>query len=277
MPVIEIETERVLLVPVRHSDARDIERFIFAEPEIVKALAHDGSRAERRRYHAEQWSGFGPDGGHEFWAACQMGLYVIRDRSGSIATADTFLGVCGVFLELEQDKWCGELFYALASPFHGKGVMSEAAAAVLQHFDQLPNAGYLYAVYWQLLNPASGRVLQKLGFKQAGTRNLLDEYPQELYQGIRDFELWRLNRKRPDQHPDTLREVAIKLGHLEREGIGDRQRNLHAIQQAIALDDVSDRVVSWMDEGLANPGFGLLKYHPRSQSGNPSHAGGMAG
>lgn len=260
--MFQLETERLLLRPVRHSDADDIERFIFSEPEIVKALAHDGSRVEKRRYHAREWSGFGPDGDHDFWDACHMGLYVIHDRSSSFADEDTFLGVCGVFLELEQGKWCGELFYALASAFHGKGIMSEAAAAVLQGFDRIPDAGYLYAVYWHLLNPASGRVLQKLGFENAGTRRLLDEYPEDLYRGVRDFELWRLDDAQEGDQSRIVREVAIKLGHLEREGIGGRQQNLDAIQRVMRADSSTEQVASWLDQGLANPGFGLLKYYP---------------
>ncbi len=261
--MLEIETERLLLRPVRFADAADIEQYIFAEPDIVKALAHDGSKAEKRRYHAEQWSGFGPDGNHDFWDACQMGLYVIHDRSASLADADTFLGVCGVFLEREQNKWCGELFYALALPFHGKGIMTEAAVAVLRRFDQLPDAGYLYAVYWQLLNPVSGRVLQKLGFENAGSRDLLDEYPEDLYRGVREFELWRLTDMPKDDQSAILREVAIKLGHLEREGIARRDENLDAIQQVFNPGGLSSQLVSWLDEGLASPGFGLLKYYPR--------------
>lgn len=258
----ELETERLLLRPVRHSDAVDIETFIFSEPSIVKALAHDGSRASKRRYHAQQWSGFGPDGDHDFWDACDMGLYVIHDRSGSIAGKHDFLGVCGVFLEREDNRWCGELFYALAIPYQGRGIMSEAAAAVLRRFDQLPEAGYLYAVYWQLLNPASGRVLEKLGFEHAGSRNLLDEYSGDIYQGIRDFELWRLSKIPADQQLAALEEVAIKLGHLEREGIGDREQNLDAIRQVTDTQVLVSAVTGWLQTGVSSPGFGLLKYRP---------------
>ena len=256
----QLETERLLLRPVCHSDAADLERFIFSEPEIVKALAHNGASAERRHYHASEWSGFGPDGNHDFWEACKMGLYVIHDRSGSIASPDRFLGVCGVFLEREENHWCGELFYALARPFHGKGIMSEAAIAVLRRFDQIDDAGYLYAVYWQLLNPASGRVLEKIGFDSAGTRDLLDEYSQALYQGVREFELWRLGVAAAENQRAVLKEVAIKLGHFERENIVTRQANRQALQSALREQSLGQRVVDWLDQGAATPGFGLLIY-----------------
>ena len=39
----EIVTERLILRPIRHSDAPDLERVIFDDPEVVKGLAHDGS------------------------------------------------------------------------------------------------------------------------------------------------------------------------------------------------------------------------------------------
>jgi len=104
---------------------------------LVAAAAHP----DVRRRHAKNWSSFGPDGEREFWRACRTGLYVITDRSGELAPAGDFMGVCGVFLEPDGERWSGELFYALALPYHGRGVMREAAAAVISRFRSLPDAG----------------------------------------------------------------------------------------------------------------------------------------
>lgn len=140
---MNLTTERLLLKPVRHADAAEVERVIFENPEIVKGLAHDGSDPEVRRVHSRNWSGFGPDGDATRWRECGTGLYVINDRSGTLAPANRFLGITGFYLEPQDGRWGGELFYALDSEFHGRGVMSEACVAVMDRFRSIPNAGSL--------------------------------------------------------------------------------------------------------------------------------------
>ena len=108
---------------------------------LLRIEQRDQLEAGVRRRHAKNWSSFGPDGEREFWRACRTGLYVITDRSGELAPAGDFMGVCGVFLEPDGERWSGELFYALALPYHGRGVMREAAAAVISRFRSLPDAG----------------------------------------------------------------------------------------------------------------------------------------
>ena len=162
--MFELTAARLLLKPIRHEDAKDLERVVFEDPEVVKGLAHDGSDPDVRHTHSTNWSNFGPDGKHDFWEECKIGLYAISDRTGSIAPSSEFLGLTGVYLKKENDKWTGELFYALGTSYHGNGIMSEACDSVVSHFKSIPNAGSLYAVYWQVLNPASGRILNKLNF-----------------------------------------------------------------------------------------------------------------
>ena len=262
---MNLTTERLLLRPVRHSDAAIIERVIFEDPEVVKGLAHDGTDPEIRRSHARNWSGFGPDGDGEAWRACRTGLYVITDRSGAIASADRFLGVCGFYLEQQSGKWGGELFYALGSKFHGRGIMSEACAAVMARFRSLPDAGSIYAVYWQLLNPASGRILEKLGFEADGTQSLLDEYDAEIASGIRDFELWRLRTAPAGEQQRVLLEVATKLGHIEAEGISCTEENLAAIEAALGdprlAHEFAPLIRDALQTGRATPGLAMLRYH----------------
>lgn len=261
---LDLTTDRLLLRPVRHSDAGDIERVIFEDPEVVKGLAHDGSDPGIRRSHARNWSGFGPDGG-EAWRECETGLYVINDRSGTIAPAERFLGVCGFYLERENGKWGGEMFYALGSAFHGRGIMSEACAAAMARFRSLPGAGSIYAVYWQLLNPASGRILEKLGFEPDGTQSLLDEYDAEIASGIRDFELWRLRTAPAGEERRILVEVATKLGHIEAEGISSAKENLAAIEAALGdpqlVRELAPVIRQALQTGRATPGLAMLRYH----------------
>jgi len=262
---VELQTDRLLLRPIRHTDAADVERFVFEDPEVVKGLAHDGSDPEVRRSHSRNWSGFGPDGDIDKWNECETGLYVINDRSGSIAPADRFLGVTGFYLEKENGLWGGELFYALATGFHGRGIMSEACAAAMARFRSLPDAGSLYAVYWQQLNPASGNILRKLGFEKDGNQSLLDEYDAEIAAGIRQFEIWRLANAPADQQARIAVEAATKLGHIESEGIASADENLAALLGALGDDaprhELQASIETALRRGRETPGLAMLRYH----------------
>jgi RimJ/RimL family protein N-acetyltransferase len=262
---MQLTTDRLLLRPIRHADARDVERVIFEDPEIVKGLAHDGSDPEVRRRHARNWSGFGPDGDSASWRACETGLYVINDRSGSLAPADQFLGVAGFYLEDDAGRWGGELFYALDSAFHGRGITSEACAAVMQRFRSLANAGSVYAVYWQLLNPASAKILAGLGFEADGSQPLLDEYDADIAAGIRDFEIWRLANATADQQPRIAAEAATKLGHIESEGISSPAENIAALLGALGdqrqSSELQTVIETALQHGRETPGLAMMRYH----------------
>ncbi|MGD8348788.1 MAG: GNAT family N-acetyltransferase [Gammaproteobacteria bacterium] len=263
---MDLHTDRLLLKPIRHGDAETIERLIFENPDIVKGLAHDGSDPEVRRTHSRNWSGFGPDGNPDRWNECGTGLYLITDRSGRLAPGSQILGVTGFYLEKKNARRGGELFYALDPEFHGQRIMSEACAAVMERFRAISNAGRLYAVYWRLLNPASGKILRQLGFEAEGSQSLLDEYGAETAIGIRRFELWRLEKTPVAQRARVAEEVAIKLGHIESEGISTADENLAAILAVIADDeaarDLQPVVEAALQRGRESPGLAMLRYRP---------------
>lgn len=263
--LFELITDRLLLRPIRHGDAKDVERVVFDDPEVVKGLAHDGSDPKVRRTHSANWSCFGPDGNKDFWEECKIGLYVINDRSGNLAPPSEFMGVTGVYLEKESEKWTGELFYALGSAYQGKGIMSEACDSVVSHFKSIPDADSLYAVYWQILNPASGSILNKLGFERNGTHLLLDEYDEETANGIRNFELWRLSNASNEKKALITEQVATKLGHLEFEGISSKTENLKDIRNAIAdrilEKELLEKAESALEIGRKSPGFAMMRFH----------------
>jgi RimJ/RimL family protein N-acetyltransferase len=263
--MIELTTNRLLLKPIRLTDAENIEKLIFEEPEIVKGLAHDGSDVAVRHLHSQNWSQFGPDGDAEKWQECEMGLYVITDRSGTLAGPSQFMGITGVYLEKENDRWTGELFYALGIEYHGKGVMGEACAPVVERFDSLPKANSLYAVYWQVLNPASGKILNSLGFQADGTQSALEEYGEETVTGIRKFELWRLSNSPGEEIRRIVEEVSIKLGHLESEGVSSPDANLEDILSAISDNELAKEiepiVIEALEKGRDKPGLAMLRYY----------------
>jgi len=259
-----LKTDRLYLRPIVKDDARDLEQIIFEDPQVVKGLAHDGSDPEVRRAFSESWSTFGPDGNFEFWQECKIGLYVITDPSGHLAPKNQFMGISGVFLEREHSKWNGEFFYALGSAFHGKGIMSEACHSVINCFKSVADAGSLYAVYWKLLNPASGKILSKLGFRTDGTQSLLNEYEVGKIIGIRNFELWRLSCTSEQDIPTVIEEVSIKLGHMESEGVSSRDENISDILDALPTPrmviDLEAKVEMALDLGKTTPAFSMMRF-----------------
>jgi RimJ/RimL family protein N-acetyltransferase len=90
---------------------------------------------------------------------------------------ESFIGFCTANIEDESGErhpGSRELGYWYGRPFWGRGYATEAAQVVVEHaFDALGAAALTSGFYVD--NPASGRVLEKLGFKQTGTaqRNCL--------------------------------------------------------------------------------------------------------
>lgn len=82
-----------------------------------------------------------------------------------VEASSTFVG--GVGLRLEMDHQRAELGYWIGVPHWGNGYATEAARALLQYgFDEL-KLNRVYASHVPN-NPASGRILLKVGMKQEG-------------------------------------------------------------------------------------------------------------
>ncbi|MDH5797588.1 MAG: GNAT family N-acetyltransferase [Paracoccaceae bacterium] len=139
-----IKTERLLLRPLEIADAPELARLI-ADWQVMRWLT---SPPWPYRVEDAEW--------------------FINDESSNgsygIFHDGTLCGVVGI----------GEdLGYWLGVPFHGKGIMTEAAGGVVaDYFDnggEVLNSGYL------LGNAASANVLTKLGFQPNGTRTDLSK------------------------------------------------------------------------------------------------------
>jgi ribosomal-protein-alanine N-acetyltransferase len=76
---------------------------------------------------------------------------------------------CGVveIREIDREHSQAELSFWLAEAYRGYGYMSEAIKAALQHGFEILKLNRFYA-HHMLRNPASGRVLEKNGFRMEG-------------------------------------------------------------------------------------------------------------
>lgn len=214
---ISIETPRLRLRPARLSDAPAVARF-FNDPEIVRFLMHDASSPEKARAIAERWCGtYGDNGPGSKVHDDGLGLFLLTPRDA--AEVIGFCGICHVSEEAPRES---ELFYGLARDRQGRGLMTEAASALLDHARRRPEFGPCFATYWDLLNPISGRLLSKLGFVPAGRRLLaedLGEGAQERLMSVVGFELWRLAEASSEDRAVVAEQAATKIGHIAGEGV----------------------------------------------------------
>ena len=105
-----------------------------------------------------------PAGAAEAWIARQQ-----ADESEMVFAIEhegRLIGAIGLVLEREHDR--AELGYWIGVPFWGRGFATEAAAAVVRHGFENQELNRIYAQVFSR-NPASSRVLQKIGMRHEGT------------------------------------------------------------------------------------------------------------
>lgn len=147
-----LETERLLLRPFALADAAEVQR-----------LAGDREVASTTRLIPHPY----PDGLAEQWIGSLAGLYA-KGRSCSFAITlrdGPLMGAIG--LTIEPTDQHAELGYWIGRPYWNQGYCTEAGRAVLTFaFDRL-GLRRIYAHY-MARNPASGRVMEKLGMQPEG-------------------------------------------------------------------------------------------------------------
>ena len=123
-----------------------------------------------------------PDGAAEEWIASHDAKF----EQGQINFAiddGRLVGAIGLVTKREDD--IAEIGYWIGVPYWGRGYASEAAEAVIRYGFEDQRLNKIYAAHFTR-NPASGRILQKLGMHQEGTlrqhHRKWDEYvDSELY------------------------------------------------------------------------------------------------
>jgi ribosomal-protein-alanine N-acetyltransferase len=151
MPSFTLESERLLLREPELADAPAIAA-LMNDWDVVKNLA--SAPVPYFEKHARDFIGLQKDGrarGTDF-------VFAIIRKSDS-----ALMGKCGLHLK-EQGF---EMGYWLGRPYWGQGYATEAAAQVLAFGFRNLRAESIWAG-WFHDNPASGRVLEKLGFRPNG-------------------------------------------------------------------------------------------------------------
>jgi ribosomal-protein-alanine N-acetyltransferase len=108
------------------------------------------------------------DGLAEAWIGSLADLYARREQVVFAITArpaGEVIGAIGLVLRLVHDR--AELGYWIGKPFWGRGYATEAAAAVVRYGFDVLNLNRIHACHFAR-NPASGRVLEKIGMRREG-------------------------------------------------------------------------------------------------------------
>ena len=148
-----VETERLILRPFTLNDAPEVQRL---------ANDRDISSNTNLAYPYE-------DGMAEQWINSQQGSF---ERGEIINFAIThgkegyLIGSIGLVIDKENEK--AELGYWIGKPYWNKGYCTEAARAVANYGFMVVGLNRIFAKYFSR-NPASGRVMQKIGMKHEGT------------------------------------------------------------------------------------------------------------
>ena len=155
-----METERILLRPWQDSDAEALFKYA-SDPDV------------------------GPRAGWPPHNSVEESLEIIRtvfNTEGMWAViwkeTDEPIGCVGYLpastsnLKIAEDQ--AEVGYWIARPFWGKGICTEALQMVIEYCFNEKGFTMLWGDYFPS-NPASGRVMEKCGFRDTGRTNILSK------------------------------------------------------------------------------------------------------
>ena len=162
-----LNTDRLLLRPFRPEDAPRVQllagdRAVAATTLNIPHPYEDGL--------AETWIRSHPD---SFFKQKSV-AFAITALSEPPAT--TLVGAIGLTLAMSHAR--GELGYWVGKPYWGRGYCTEAARAVLRYGFETLALQRIFARY-MVTNPASGRVMEKIGMQREGClRQHVDKWGQ---------------------------------------------------------------------------------------------------
>lgn len=152
MPQENIKTCRLLLRPFHHHDAHDV-RHLAGDREVAANVLPIPHPYELRM--AEDWI----CRQEERFQSGEEVTYAITLISGSL--------IGSISLRMNHEHEHAELGYWIGKPYWGQGFATEAAKAVINYGFSVLNLNRIYARHMKR-NPASGRVMTKLGMEYEG-------------------------------------------------------------------------------------------------------------
>lgn len=185
-----LTTDRLLLRPFTMEDAGPLQRLAGAREVALNTLMIPHPY---------------PDGAAEEWIRGQ-GERAEGNRTFAISLESTgeLLGAIGLVVTPEHRR--AELGYWIGTPYWNRGYASEAAAAVVSWaFNSLGMDRIVAMVFAR--NPASGRILAKIGMRREG---LLRQHVIKWDERV-DVEIWGILRTEWESRAGASRETKIPV------------------------------------------------------------------
>ena len=168
-----LETEHLLLRPFRLSDAPDVQRLAGAK-EIASTTLNIPHPYEEGM--AEEWI----SAHQERFEQGRLVNFAITLRSDG-----ALIGAIGLGIDKEHER--GQLGYWIAVPYWNRGHCTEAARAVVRYGFEVLKLNRICSMHFAR-NPASGRVMQKIGMSREGCLRQhvkkRDQFEDLVYYGI---------------------------------------------------------------------------------------------
>lgn len=148
-----LNTERLILRPFELADAPEVQR-LAGEREIAATTINIPHPYEDGV--AEKWIASHPE---RFQKGEVANFAICESESGKL------IGAMTLFFNLEYER--AEIGYWIGKPYWGKGYCSEAARAIVRYGFEQRGLNRIFGEY-MASNPASGRVMEKIGMKCEG-------------------------------------------------------------------------------------------------------------
>ena len=151
----ELETDRILLRRISVDDAEKMYNNWASDPEVSKYVTwptHKDINVTKdllKMWEAEYTN-----------SSCYRWCVVLKENNEPIGTIDV--------VKSEDSYEIAEIGYCISKEYWGKGIMTECAKRVLKFLFEEVGYNRIQATH-ALENPASGRVMQKIGMQYEGT------------------------------------------------------------------------------------------------------------
>lgn len=152
-PVPILTTERLVLRPFTLADAPGVHKLAgrFEIADTTMNMPHPY-----------------PDGAAESWIGTHQKTWELGSGlTLAITLKDSGQLIGAIGLTINKDHHRAEMGYWVAVPYWGRGFCTEAARALLDYGFTGPKLNKIYATHLAR-NPASGKVMQKIGMKYEG-------------------------------------------------------------------------------------------------------------
>ncbi|MGH6947889.1 MAG: GNAT family N-acetyltransferase [Kiloniellales bacterium] len=251
-------TERLAFAHFEERDAPGLAA-LLADPEIARNVTTNGSTLERCLASARgriAWH-------NAAWAERGYGVWALRERDAEGKPGEAVVGWCGFAapdIEGEEDP---EILYGLARERWGQGLGHEAARGAVAWLFARTSHGGVSAMISARLNPASVKLVSKLGMTKRGSMSFSGFLPDRaLAREVLDYEVWRLGEGATLDPAALVFQAPYKAGQLASLGIAEPEAvELELLEAARkrpdfaagSQDALAARICTAFRIGLAEP------------------------